>query len=162
MALAATGYLAAAQVENKTAIIGVIQDDRGTPLANAKVTLNSGDVSASTTTQADGKFEFHNLKSGQYRITVEAARFRKEAVNITLRPDEILASPPIKLTPSSLHVAVLDAGSQALPGVTVSLYAKERATVGALAARSISDQYGDAFFGRLAPGSSQLIGTLRG
>ena len=162
MAVGATGYLAAPQVENKTAIIGVIQDDRGTPLANAKVTLTSGDVSASTSTQADGKFEFHNLKSGQYRITVEAARFRKAAVNITLRPDEILASPPIKLTPSSLHVAVLDAGSQALAGVTVSLYAKERATVGALAARSLTDEYGDAYFGRLAPGSYQLSATLRG
>jgi ligand-binding sensor domain-containing protein/AAA+ ATPase superfamily predicted ATPase len=162
LALCATGYLAAPQGENKTAIIGVIQDDRGTPLANVKVTLTSGDVSASTSTQADGKFEFHNLKSGQYRITVEAARFRKESVNITLRQDEIFASPPIKLTPSSLHVAVLDAGSQALPGVTVSLYAKERATVGALAARSSTDQYGDAYFGRLAPGSYQLAATLRG
>lgn len=162
MSLCAASYMAVRQNENKTAILGVIQDDRGTALANAKVTLTSGDLTASTSTQADGKFEFHNLKAGQYRITVEAARFRKVAVNITVRPDEIFASPPIKLTPSSLHVAVLDAGSQALPGVTVSLYAKERATVGALAARSITDDYGDAYFGRLAPGSYQLSATLRG
>src|SRR6185503_8243601 len=162
VALSTTGFLAATQGENKTAIIGVIQDDRGSPLANVKVTLASSDASTSTSTQADGKFEFHNLKSGQYRITVEAARFRKEAVNITLRPDEIFANPPIKLTPSSLHVAVLDASSQALAGVTLSLYAKERATVGALAARSSTDQYGDAYFGRLAPGSYQLSATLRG
>src|SRR4030095_5339134 len=86
------------------AIIGVIQDDRGAPVANAKVTLTSGDILSAISTQADGKFEFHNLKPAQYRITVEAARFRKEAVNITLRPDETFATPPVKLTPSSLHV----------------------------------------------------------
>jgi len=107
-------------------------------------------------------FQFHNLLPAQYRLTVEAARFRKEAVTITLRPDETFATPAVKLTPSSLHVAVLDAGSQPLPGVTVSLYTKERAVVGARAARSITDQYGDAYFGKLAPGSFQLSATLRG
>src|SRR4030095_14020926 len=106
--------------------------------------------------------EFHNLKPAQYRITVEAARFRKEAVNITLRPDETFATPPVKLTPSSLHVAVLDAGSQPLSGVTVSLYAKDRSAVGALAATSVTDVYGDAYFGKLAPGSFQLSAALRG
>ena len=144
------------------AIIGTIQDERGTPLANAKVTLSSGDLVTSISTQADGKFEFHNLKAGPYRITVEAARFRKESVNATLRPDETFAMPPVKLIPSSLHVAVLDAGNQPLSGVTVSLYAKERSAVGALAARSVTDEYGDAFFGRLSPGSFQLSATLRG
>ncbi len=143
-------------------IFGVIQDDRGAPLANAKVTLSAGDLSSSINTQADGKFEFHNLKPARYRITVEAARFRKEAVNVTLRPDETLVTQPVKLTSSSLHVAVLDAGSQPLAGVTVSLYAKERAAVGALAARSVTDEYGDAYFGKLAPGSFQLSAALRG
>ncbi len=144
------------------AIIGVIQDDRGAPLANAKVTLTSGDLLSTKGTQADGKFEFRDLRPAQYRITVDAARFRKASVNIALRPDETFATPPIKLTPSSLHVAVLDASSQPLAGVTVSLYAKERASVGALAARSVTDEYGDAYFGRLAPGSFQLSAALRG
>jgi ligand-binding sensor domain-containing protein/AAA+ ATPase superfamily predicted ATPase len=143
-------------------IIGLIQDDRGMPLANAKVTLTSGDVQSSASTQADGRFEFKNLKPAQYRLTVEAARFRKESVAVSLRPDETFAAPPIKLIASSLHVAVLDAGSQPLAGVTVNLYAKDRAAVGALAARSVTDQYGDAYFGKLPPGSFQLSAVLRG
>ncbi len=57
---------------------------------------------------------------------------------------------------------MLDAGNQPLAGVTVSLYAKERAATGGLAARSATDQYGDAYFGRLAPGSYQLTASLRG
>src|SRR4029079_692443 len=153
-ALGTTKYLAA-QGENG-AIIGVVQDDRNAPLANVKITLSSGDLSFTRSTQMDGKFEFRGLKPAQYSITEEAARFRKEALNITLRADEVCAAPPIKLTPSSLHVAVLDAGSQPISGVTVSLYAKERTTVGALAARSATDEYGDAYFGKLSPGSYQL------
>lgn len=151
----------AAQTEN-AAIIGTIQDDKGAPIANAKVTLTSGDFSLSKSTQADGKFEFRALKPAQYQITVEAGKFRKETVTVSVRPDETFATPPIKLTPSSLHVAVLDAGSQPLAGVTVSLYSKDRAAVGPLTARSASDQYGDAYFARLAPGSYQLSATLRG
>jgi ligand-binding sensor domain-containing protein len=151
----------AAQTEN-AAIIGVVQDDKGAPLAGAKVTLTSGEFSTSRSTQADGRFEFRTLKPAEYRITVEAARFRKETVTVTVRPDETLAAPPIKLMPSSLHVAVLDSGGQPLAGVTVSLYAKERATVGPLTSRSVTDQYGDAYFARLAPGSYQLSATLRG
>jgi ligand-binding sensor domain-containing protein len=164
--IGATGYVnsqqrSAGQNEN-AAIIGVVQDDRGASLSNANVTLASGDLSLSKSSQADGRFEFRNLRAGQYRITVEAARFRKEAVTVTIRADEALAVPPIKLTASSLHVAVLDSGSQPLAGVTVSVYAKQRATVGALASRSVTDQYGDAYFGRLAPGSYQLSAALRG
>jgi len=150
-----------AQTEN-AAILGTIQDDKGALLANARVTLTSGDFSQSRSTQADGKFEFRSLKPGEYRVTVEAARFRKETVTVSVRPDETLASPPIKLMPSSLHVAVLDAAGQPLAGVTVSLYGKERTTVGPLTSRSVTDQYGDAYFARLAPGSYQLSATLRG
>ena len=151
----------AAQTEN-AAIIGTIQDDKGAPLANARVTLTSGDFSLSKSTQADGKFEFRGLKPAQYQIIVEAAKFRKETVSVSVRPDETFAAPPIKLAPSSLHVAVLDSVSQPLAGVTVSLYAKDRATVGPVTARSVTDQYGDAYFARLAPGSYQLSATLRG
>ena len=145
-----------------SAILGTVQDDRGAPLANARVTITSGDISVSKITEADGRFEFRQLKPAQYRIAIEAARFRKESMTVTLRPDESFAAPPVKLTPSSLHVAVLDASSQPLGGVTVSLYSKERGAVGPLASRNPTDEFGDAYFGRLAPGSYQLSATLRG
>ena len=129
--------------QNGGAIVGMIQDDRGAAVPNAKVTLTGGDASESKSTQAEGRFEFRNLKPGQYHLTVEAPKFRKEAIAITLRPDEIFLAPPIKLKPSSLHVAVLDASNQPLAGVTVSLYAKERAATGALAARNAAVQLDD-------------------
>ena len=160
--VAGTERFFAAQTEG-AAITGVIQDDRGTPVADAKVTLTSQDFSASRLTQADGKFEFRNLKPGSYRIIAEALRFRKAVVSVTIaQPNEVINQPPIQLVGSSLHVAVLDAGNQPLRGVTLTLSGKERGAGTAPADRKTTDEGGDAYFGRLAPGSYQLTATLRG
>ncbi|HKS39901.1 MAG TPA: DUF2012 domain-containing protein, partial [Blastocatellia bacterium] len=160
--IAGTERFFAAQTEG-AAITGVIQDDRGTPVADAKVTLTSQDFSASRLTQPDGKFEFRNLKPGSYRIIAEAPRFRKAVVSVTIaQPNEVINQPPIQLVGSSLHVAVLDAGNQPLRGVTLTLSGKERGANTAPADRKTTDEGGDAYFGRLAPGSYQLTATLRG
>ncbi|HKP87498.1 MAG TPA: two-component regulator propeller domain-containing protein [Blastocatellia bacterium] len=162
---AAGGFLThqnAAQAEG-AAVTGVIQDDQGAAVAGAKVTLTSQDFSSSKVTQADGKFEFRNLKPASYRIVVEAQKFRKAVVPITItRPDETLNQPPIQLAGSSLHVTVVDANNLSLRGVTLSLYAKERGAAGSPADRRTTDEGGDAYFGRLAAGSYQLAATLRG
>jgi ligand-binding sensor domain-containing protein len=155
-------HQSAAQTEG-AGITGAIQDDQGAAVAGAKVTLTAQDFSASRVTQADGKFEFRNLKPGSYRIVVQAPRFRKAVVSVAIaRPDETVNQPPIQLAGSSLHVAVVDASNQPLRGVTLSLYAKERVAASAPADRKTTDEGGDAYFGRLAAGSYQLTATLRG
>ncbi len=153
----------APQIQGAT-INGVVVDDQSSPLAGATVTLSGQEIiPARITTQFDGKFQFIGLQPGRYRITVEAARFRKEAVNITIaRADETIQQPPIKLQPSSLHVAVLDSANQPLAGVTVTLYNKERGAAGSIAERRTSDESGEAYFGKLPPGSYQLTAALRG
>ncbi|HVG19507.1 MAG TPA: two-component regulator propeller domain-containing protein, partial [Blastocatellia bacterium] len=144
-------------------ITGVIQDERGQPVADVKVTLLSQSFSSSKLTQVDGKFEFRNLKPDQYRIIAEAARFRKAIIPITVaRPDESITPPPIKLAASSLHVAVLDANNQPLGGVSLSLYGRDRGAAATPIERKTSDDSGDAYFGRLSPGSYQLTATRRG
>lgn len=143
-------------------VIGTIQDDRGAPVADARVAITSTGFSSSALTQADGRFEFRGLQPGEYRITAEAARFRKGRVNVTVaRPDEVL-NPVIRLTASSLRVAVVDASNQPLRGVVVSLATQDRGGVGAVAARTTTDEGGDAYFGRLSPGPYQLTAALRG
>ena len=147
----------AAQVEGAI-IQGVVQDDRKLPVADVKVTITAEGFSQSTLTSADGKFEFRNLAPRQYTITAEATRFRKQRTTVTVtRPDETLAPVEIKLTPSSLHVAVLDAGNQPLGGVELTLSSQDRPPE-----RRTTDESGDAYFGRLAPGSYQLTAVLRG
>jgi ligand-binding sensor domain-containing protein len=152
----------AAQQPEGASIIGVIQDDRGQPVADVKVTLSSPAYSSSKLTQADGRFEFRGLKPGAYRLTAEAARFRKSVTDLTLTQPTETVNAPIQLTPTSLHVAVVDVGSQPLRSVAVTLYTRERGAVGALAERKTSDEGGDAYFGRLAPGAYQITATLRG
>ncbi|HYV04702.1 MAG TPA: two-component regulator propeller domain-containing protein [Blastocatellia bacterium] len=169
IAAIAAGFSATLWISHNSAqseaasIVGVVQDDQSAPVANATVRITTQDFEASAQTQADGRFEFKKLKPGKYRLTASAARFRKETLNITItRVDETVTQAVIKLAPSSLHVAVLDAGNQPLGSVTVTLYFKERGAERALAERRTTDEAGDAFFGRLTQGSYQLTATLRG
>jgi ligand-binding sensor domain-containing protein len=165
VAIALSGYfiarVGAAQSEGAT-INGVVQDDRGAPVADVKVTITSGDFLSSAFTRADGKFEFKGLKPAQYIITAEAARFRKERISVTIARVEDTLTPVIKLAPSSLHVAVLNAGNEPLGGVTVTLYNQDRGATAEIVHRTTTDEGGDAYFGRLAPGSYQLTAALRG
>jgi ligand-binding sensor domain-containing protein len=146
----------AAQTEGAI-IIGTVQDDRGQAVADVKVTITAEGFSQSTLTRADGKFEFKNLTPRQYIITAEAPRFRKERIRVTITRIDETSDQTIKLTPSSLHVPVFDAGNQPLSGVTVILSSQDRPPQ-----RINTDEGGDAYFGRLAPGSYQLTAVLRG
>ena len=156
-------WKSAAQTQPEGAVItGRVQDERGAPVAQAVVSIAATDFAATVPTQADGKFEFRLLKPGQYRVVAEAARYRKERTSVTItRPDEVIPPLVIRLLPTSLHVAVLDTGNQALGGVTLTLSSRDRSRSGAVE-RSVTDEGGDAYFGRLAPGSYLLAASLRG
>jgi ligand-binding sensor domain-containing protein/AAA+ ATPase superfamily predicted ATPase len=153
----------AAQTESAAVVAGTIQDDRGSPVAEATVTISAEGFAASVATQADGRFEFRNLKPGRYFITARAARFLKGTTSVTVtRPDEVVPPLVIKLNPSSLHVAVLNQNNQPLGGVTLTLYTRDSGVVGPVAARATTDESGDAYFGRLTPGSYELTAVQRG
>src|SRR5436305_158728 len=96
----------AAQQPEGATVVGVIQDDRGQLVADVKVTLSSPTYSSSKLTQADGRFEFRGLRPGAYRLTAEAARFRKFVTELTITQPTETVNAPIQLTPTSLHVAV--------------------------------------------------------
>lgn len=151
-----------AQVEGG-AVIGLVQDEQGAPVADAKVTLTSMNFSASALTQSDGRFEFRGLRSAQYVLAVQAAGFRKETIKLILgRAGEIITQ-VVRLRPSSLHVMAFDVASrQPLGGVAISLYARDRAQAANPVARSKTDESGDAYFGRLSPGAYQLTASLPG
>lgn len=153
------------QSQTGTAIIsGVVLDDKGVPIEKATVSLTASSYSASVLTQADGKFEFKNLAPAKYTITVQAARLRQKQTQVTVtKPDEVVPAVTIKLASApSLHVAVFDASNSPLGNVTVSLYTQEKNLAEEPAARSVTDKNGDAYFGKLAPGSYKLTAVLRG
>jgi ligand-binding sensor domain-containing protein len=148
-------------------VLGTVVDEQAGPVAGVKVTISSSEgFTASALTQTDGKFEFRKLATGQYRVVAEVTGFRKERTTIAVNRIGETVSLLLKLRPSSLHVAVFDAGSrEPLSGVRVTLAARERAgpnPAPAVAARAVTDEGGDAYFGRLATGSYQLTAGLRG
>lgn len=148
---------------NTAVVTGFVQDDKGTPLDKVSVTISAPNFSASTITAADGRFEFKNLPPAKYLITAQATRFRKTQTAVTItKPDEIVPPVTIKLTSSSLHVAVYDANNnQSLSGVTISLYPQDSTISGNPTAKTTTDKNGDAYFGRLAPSSYTLTAVLR-
>ena len=146
-----------------SSVTGQVLDDQGTPVPDAKVTLTRQDFSTSTLTAPDGKFEFHKLAMGAYTLTAEVTGYRKQSMPVLIgRAGESLV-PVVKLTPSSLHIAVFDATTrQPLRGVSVVLTDREHSASNPSAGRIVTDEGGDAYFGRLGPGSYQLAASLRG
>ncbi|HLG17055.1 MAG TPA: two-component regulator propeller domain-containing protein [Blastocatellia bacterium] len=155
------GMTTATQTEGGT-IAGVVQDDSGAPVADVKVTISTADFSSSMLTQADGRFEFRRLKPGEYAITAVAARFRKERLTVTLARADETQTQVIKLVRASLRLTAFDATNQPLGGVSISLFSQSRGATASVAARTVTDESGDAYFGKLAPGFYQLTASLRG
>lgn len=80
LAVLALSLSAFAQVEFGQ-FTGVVTDPTGAAIANAKVTVSNTatDLHASTTTNASGNYTIRELPVGTYRLTVEAAGFKKES-----------------------------------------------------------------------------------
>src|SRR5262245_45906214 len=72
-----------AQTEG-AAVSGVVVDEVSSPITGAKVTISFQDFTSSILTQNDGKFDFRKLAPGQYRVTAEAAGFRRESINVSV------------------------------------------------------------------------------
>jgi EmrB/QacA subfamily drug resistance transporter len=70
-------------------VTGVVRDaGRGTPLANATVTLTDdrGDVTGAHITQDDGVYRFHGVGAGNYTLVASGPHYRPVAVTLTV-PD---------------------------------------------------------------------------
>lgn len=78
-----------------SSVQGIVQDlsQAGIPKAGARITNLDTGVAQSTTSDANGNFRFVSLAPGTYRITVEAPRFAKSEITITLLTDQNLNVP---------------------------------------------------------------------
>src|SRR5579875_1427112 len=97
---------ARAQFES-AAVLGTVRDATGSVVARASVTLHNQDtgIEVKTTTDANGNFEFANVKVGRYSVSAEAAGFSKavasdvavdvnarQRVDLTLQVGEVSSS----------------------------------------------------------------------
>src|SRR5260370_32347628 len=60
-------------------VLGTVQDPSGAPVPSATVTLSNQDtgIEMKTTTDANGNYDFFNVKVGRYTVAVEANGFSK-------------------------------------------------------------------------------------
>jgi hypothetical protein len=74
---------------------GVVQDPSGAGVAKASVQLQNTatQVSANTTTDAEGNYTFQSLAPGKYKVTVEMSGFSKAEASFTLLTEQRLNVP---------------------------------------------------------------------
>jgi hypothetical protein len=93
-ALAAVARPAAAQ-STYGAVVGVVTDSTDAVLPGAAVTLREvqTNVTRSTTSGADGNYEFLNLTQGRYQVTVEMSGFSR----VTTEPFPVAARQTVRI-----------------------------------------------------------------
>ena len=121
--------------QNLTGTInGVVQDSLGAVIPGAKVTISyaeTGVVERSLTTDSGGRYEAAALLSGAYKITVQAAGFQTQVVQVSLNVDQAV---PINVTLKVGSVTTQVAVSTAVTGLDVedsaqsTLIAKQEVT----------------------------------
>ncbi|HWB85796.1 MAG TPA: carboxypeptidase regulatory-like domain-containing protein [Bryobacteraceae bacterium] len=105
-------FSAAAQIHGD--IAGTLLDSTNAPVQAGHITLTSSETGErrTQTTDVDGRFGFHQLKIGEYKLTANATGFRQAVTTATVRSGDISAV-TIKLEVGSLNesVTVSDAAS---------------------------------------------------
>src|SRR3984957_14178610 len=105
--LSAILFSTAAFAQFTSSVQGTVQDPSGAGIAKASVQLvNTATRSTETaTTDGAGNFRFLSLAPGSYKITVEAAGFKKSEVDVTLLTEQNL-NVPIALKVGSVSEAL--------------------------------------------------------
>ncbi|MGH7738307.1 MAG: carboxypeptidase regulatory-like domain-containing protein, partial [Candidatus Tyrphobacter sp.] len=105
-------------------IAGVVNDDRGAPVADATVTAASPSQTATATTDAHGHFTFLVLRPDTYTITVEKDGYRTTSVaGETIQADQ--TQQVVIVTPRAIRVIAhghVTAAALVKPGVGGDIY----------------------------------------
>ncbi|MEO8072513.1 MAG: TonB-dependent receptor [Acidobacteriota bacterium] len=113
-----------AQFDSAT-MLGTVRDAAGAVVPNASVTLkNTGTgITATTTTDSEGNYQFLNVKIGTYQVVAEAAGFSKvivedisaevnarQRVDVTLQAGAVSATVTVNDTPELLETDTSERG----------------------------------------------------
>ena len=106
--------------KNEGSISGIITGPDGKALDNAVVKLNDG---TSTTTDARGFFEFRNVTSGHYTLTVEKSGYENRTVEVTVGAGATSTVDTMTMTASAAAAVATSSDSTLLILVAVAVVA---------------------------------------
>ncbi len=110
---------------DSAALLGTVRDLAGAIVPNAKVTLKNTETASvvTATTDAEGNYQFPNVKIGNYQVSAEAEGFStgvvenitatvngRQRVDITLQTGEVSATVTVENVPELLETASSERG----------------------------------------------------
>jgi len=152
----------AQQVQPAPSLAGRVRDERSRPLPQARITLVR--LSRSTTTDAEGRFAFHDLPRGTYRVQVALMGYApvvRELDAGTAAPAEfVLRATPLTLEEIQVTAAPTESEGTAVARATTQLSGKalER-NLGGTVAQTLATQPGVRVRGN---GPAASVPILRG
>ncbi len=117
-------FSVSAQFDSAT-LLGTVRDAAGAIVPNAKITLKNTETASvvMAMTDADGNYQFPNVKIGSYQVSAEAEGFSKgvvenitatvngrQRVDVTLQAGELSATVTVSDTPELLETASSERG----------------------------------------------------
>jgi uncharacterized protein YfaS (alpha-2-macroglobulin family) len=137
-------------------LIGAVRTTAGGPIAQATVTVTDarGEVVASSTTDADGKYLFDELLSGDYTLVASAQRFRPAAL-----PVDVASSGNTELNVELAGGGSLRGTTVAGPGPVADAQVSLIDSAGNVVAMTRSDESGQYAFHDVTSDNYTVIAT---
>src|SRR3989304_9448264 len=108
----------------QTTILGYVVDEDENALQGVTVTIEGGNLSDSTETNADGYYEFTNLAAGNYTLTYEKEGYQTETADITLKENDVRDLGTLileEITKAKIYGYVLDIGGNPIESAKLKL-----------------------------------------
>jgi hypothetical protein len=118
LALAAGAALHAQSITTGS-VRGTIADAKGAPLAGARVTLASSQITRTIVTGADGSFRAGLLNPGTWVVTVSLGNYQTQTSRVLVSPNDNRAL-NFKLSPVAAATVVVSAAAQVVDTTSVS------------------------------------------
>ena len=136
------------------AVIGVVVDSSGAPLANATVLV--AEVARATTTNAEGRFVLRGLPAGEYHLNVSHLGYAPGHMIVKVPPtgEDVVVRVVLKVTPMRLSAVIVSASPTGTDIERLTQAAVELS--GNTLARSVGSSVASTLAGE--PGVSQRFG----
>ncbi|QOJ01372.1 MAG: carboxypeptidase regulatory-like domain-containing protein [Phycisphaeraceae bacterium] len=143
------------------AIAGLVTTEAGRPVPGAAVVLSrDGQAVARTTTNDDGRYDFANLRPGQYGLEASKRGVGNGAARAEVRAGETTRAPIVLRAPAPTTGAIV--GQVSSGGAPVAEAGVALVHDGVVVAQTVTNARGAFSFPRVRPGTYAVVAAKRG